>query len=78
MQNVPDGLSVWDSPIWEGWKDAEMRFLLGPIKEGFIPACMNVWPTQALHARSVNELALLAARKSAHRLIRSTDPSFFI
>jgi len=34
MQNVPDGLSVWDSPIWEGWKDAEMRFLLGPIKEG--------------------------------------------
>ncbi len=62
-------------------KDGKMQkcdFCLDRLKKGFMPACMNVCPARALHAGSLNELALLASRKSAHRLIRSTDPSFFI
>ena len=61
--------------------DGKMKkcdFCLDRLEKGLNPACIDVCPTRALHAGSLNELALLAARKSAHRLIRSTDPSFFI
>lgn len=53
-------------------------FCLDRLEKALDPACVNVCPSKALHAGSMEELSSLAARKSAIRLIRSTDPSFFL
>jgi Fe-S-cluster-containing dehydrogenase component len=61
--------------------DGKMKkcdFCLDRLEKGLNPACIDVCPTRALHGGTLDELSSLAAQKSARRLIRSTDPSFFI
>ena len=62
-------------------KDGKMQkcdLCLDRLETGLTPACMNVCPAKALHAGPMDELSSLANRKAANRLIRTTDPSFFI
>ncbi|OGP74467.1 MAG: hypothetical protein A2V86_10415 [Deltaproteobacteria bacterium RBG_16_49_23] len=59
-------------------KMQKCNFCLDRLENGLNPACISICPARALHAGSIDELSLLAARKSARQLIRSTDPSFFI
>jgi Fe-S-cluster-containing dehydrogenase component len=54
------------------------NFCLDRLENGLKPACISICPARALHAGSIDELSLLAARKSARQLIRGTEPSFFI
>ena len=51
---------------------------LDRLETGLTPACMNVCPAKALHAGPMDELSSLANRKAATRLMRMTDPSFFV
>jgi len=62
-------------------RDGKMKkcdFCLDRLEKGQNPACMNVCPTRALHAGSLDEISSLAAKKSALRLKQKTDPSFFM
>ncbi len=62
-------------------RDGKMQkcdFCLERSERGLAPACAFTCPARALHAGDLAELSLLAGKKSARRLIRSTDPSFFI
>jgi len=62
----------------EDGKMQKCNFCLERWEKGLDPACVNVCPTKALHAGRMDELSLVAGRKSVYRLVRSTDPSFFI
>ena len=62
-------------------KDGMMQkcdFCLDRLESGLLPACVQACPSRALHSGPMDELSSLATRKAAIRLIRSTDPSFFI
>jgi anaerobic dimethyl sulfoxide reductase subunit B (iron-sulfur subunit) len=59
-------------------KMQKCNFCLERLEVGLSPACVNVCPAKALHAGPLEELSILATRKTARHLIRSTDPSFFI
>ena len=59
-------------------KMQKCNFCLDRLERGLNPACVNACPAKALHAGRMDELSALASRKSAYRLVRSTDPSFFI
>ncbi len=59
-------------------KMQKCNFCVERLDKGQNPACMNVCPSRALHAGSLDELASLASDKAARRLTRSTDPSFFL
>ena len=53
-------------------------FCVERLEEGLNPACVDVCPARALHAGPMDELSALASKKTTKRLVRSTDPSFFI
>ncbi len=53
-------------------------FCIERLEKSLAPACAQTCPARALHAAGLDELSSLAVKKSAHRLIRSTDPLFFI
>jgi anaerobic dimethyl sulfoxide reductase subunit B (iron-sulfur subunit) len=62
-------------------KDGKMQkcnFCVERLERGEQPACMNVCPTRALHAGSLDELSTLATKRAAKQLVRSSDPSFFL
>jgi len=62
-------------------RDGKMQkcdLCLDRSEKGIGPACMNVCPARALHAGPMDELSSIANRKAAYRLIRTTDPSFFV
>jgi anaerobic dimethyl sulfoxide reductase subunit B (iron-sulfur subunit) len=53
-------------------------FCLDRLERRENPVCTSVCPARALHHGTLDELSSLAIQKSVRRLIRSTDPSFFI
>jgi anaerobic dimethyl sulfoxide reductase subunit B len=53
-------------------------FCVERLEEGRNPACVDVCPSRALHAGPMDQLSSLASKKTIKRLVRSTDPSFFI
>lgn len=62
-------------------RDGKMQkcnFCLDRLEKGLCPICIMICPAKALHAGPMDELSLMAARKSSFQLIRSTEPSLFI
>lgn len=67
--------------IPEFGKDGKMHkcdYCMDRVGNKFTPACVNVCPARALHAGPLDELSLLAAKKSARRLNQTTVPSLFL
>lgn len=74
-------LTVCPFGIPQFGKDGKMQkcdFCSDRIKKGLAPVCVSICPARALHTGSMEELSLLAARKSARQLIHGAEPSFFI
>jgi anaerobic dimethyl sulfoxide reductase subunit B (iron-sulfur subunit) len=62
-------------------RDGKMQkcnFCIDRVEGGLPPACVSVCPARALHAGSIEELSVLAARKSASRLVHRIEPAFFV
>ncbi len=53
-------------------------FCLERTEKGLEPACVQVCPALALSAGTLEELAELASRNAAKKLLGATDPSFFL
>jgi len=53
-------------------------FCLDRLEKGLEPACVSTCPARALHTGTLEELSMLAMKKSACRYTQLTRPSFFI
>jgi anaerobic dimethyl sulfoxide reductase subunit B (iron-sulfur subunit) len=53
-------------------------YCLERTERGLEPACVQVCPARAISSGTIEELADLASRNAAKRLLGTPDPSFFI